>query len=137
MPEGVGYSGSNVVASTGPDLNYVGNFCYAQSGEVVLNNSTNTHFDFTTGNHVIEGHYQITFDITNMGANKITGFNISYNGIVVAEMRVYNNSAYGMLDLDTPIYLLIPPYTNVKIEGITTNTSNIPSFGLFSGKVHS
>ena len=53
-------------ASTGPGLNIIQDRCYGYSGAHILNNSSATHFEFTTGKYIIEGMYQITFDMTNM-----------------------------------------------------------------------
>ena len=51
MPEGVGYSSSNVTAGTGLSLNYVWRDVYAYSGSIDATDSTTpiTMLKFTTG----------------------------------------------------------------------------------------
>ena len=134
MPEGVGYSelGSQYqFSSAGPLLNVIKNKCYGYSGQHTLNNSSATHFEFTTGKYIIEGMYQITFDMTNMSANQITGFDVYFNDVLIVELK----STYqdGEATVPLPLYLTIPPLTTLKIVASTQMSSNIPSFGIFTG----
>jgi len=137
MPEGIPYSdlGSQYqFSSAGPLLNIIKNKCYGYSGEHILNNSSATHFEFTTGKYIIEGMYQITFDMTNMTANQMTGFDVYFNDVRICELK----STYqdGEATVPLPLYLTIPPLTAVKIVVSTQRTSNIPSFGIFIGTLH-
>ena len=134
MPEGIGYSelGSQYqFSSAGPLLNVIKNKCYGYSGQHTLNNSSATHFEFTTGKYIIEGMYQITFDMTNMDNNRMTGFDVYFNDVLVVELK----STYqdGEATVPLPLYLTIPPLTTLKIVASTQLPSNLPSFGIFTG----
>ena len=59
MPEGVGYSGSNVVASVGLGLNFVGDQVYAYSGVHNGTNSFVNYLSFTTGKEAFLGKVQL------------------------------------------------------------------------------
>jgi len=124
------------IAVTGPQLIFSedGSRCYAFSGQHTLNNSTATHFEFAPHKHLIEGQYQITYDMTNMDNNRMSGFDIYFNDVLVVELK----STYqdGEATVPLPFYFSIPPLTAVKIIASTQLPSNLPSFGVFLGKVH-
>ena len=127
--------GSNAqFTSAGLGLNIVKDRCYGYSGQHILNNSSATHFEFSTGKYSIEGMYQITYDMTNMVANTMTGFDVYLNGVYVAELK----STYqdGEATVPLPFYVFIPPLSTFKIVAYTQRTSNIPSYGVFIGKIH-
>ena len=100
MPEGVGYASSNVVASAGLELNYVEDRVYAYSGTFQSATSAFTMLDFTTGAKTIKGLFafngQIRFD-SSVSAGGYSGYQVSFNWEKV----------------------VIPPYTNVKVEGVS------------------
>jgi len=134
MPEGIGYSelGSQYqFSSAGPLLNVIKNKCYGYSGQHTLNSGSATHFEFTTGKYIIEGMYQITFDMTNMIGNQMTGFDVYFNDVLVVELK----STYqdGEATVPLPLYLTIPPLTTLKIVASTQLSGNLPSFGIFTG----
>jgi len=120
MPEGVGYASSNVVASAGLELNYVGNHVYAFSGTFASATSAFTMLDFTTGAKTIKGLFafngQIRFD-SSVSAGGYSGYQVSFNGIIVALAKTDTTNN------DMPIKgwekVIIPPYTNVKVEGVS------------------
>jgi len=124
------------LAVTGPKLIFSddGSRCYAYSGQHILNNSSATHFEFAPHKHLIEGMYEFTFDMTNMIANQMTGFDIYFNEVLVVELKSTYGDGEGPVPL--PLYLSIPPLTAVKIVVTTQRASNIPSFGVFLGTVH-
>ena len=51
MPEGVGYGPQNT-ASTGLNLNYIGDYAYAYSGAISCSDSEKELLNFTTGSEV-------------------------------------------------------------------------------------
>jgi hypothetical protein len=137
MPEGVGYSGSNVVAGTGRELNYIGNHCFAYSGEVAVNNATVTLLEFTSGAGYILAEFTQSVDYGNIGNGKFVGFNIQLNGIKVVE----NNSStrnYGDNESNQPdaVRILIPPYTNVTTQGFSDQASDNPFFHSITGRIY-
>ena len=127
--------GSNAqFTSAGPGLNIVQDRCYGYSGAHVLNNSSATHFEFSTGKYSIEGMYQITYDMTNMDNNRMTGFDIYLNGVWVAELKsTYHD---GEATVPLPFYVFVPPLSTLKIIAVTQLPSNLPSYGIFIGTIH-
>jgi len=109
MPEGIPYSGSNVVATAGLSLNYVGNHVYAASG-LVLDAGTGgpntTLLNFTTGAKAIIATLDFNDDST--GGSDIY-FTMKYNGIEVIE------SKGGVEFLPWKYNIFIPPYTHVEV----------------------
>jgi len=68
MPEGVGY-GPQYTASTGKELNVIGNHAYAYSGNVSTTSSNTTMLKFTTGNYLFVGGLEFHGDFAGIGAN--------------------------------------------------------------------
>jgi len=131
MPEGIPYVGTNVVAGTGPDLNYLGDHCFAYSGVINASGETN-YLDFTSGGGYILADIQALTDQANGD-----DFNIKFyvNGIVVgtAHAFFYSNSTYVVGAAQWQ--LLIPPYTNIKITIENSGTADEWAVMLI-GKVH-
>jgi len=131
MPEGIPYVGTNVVAGTGPDLNYLGDHCFAYSGVINASGET-TYLDFTSGGGYILADIQALTDQANGD-----DFNIKFyvNGIVVgaAHAFFYSNSTYVVGAAQ--YQLLIPPYTNIKITIQNSGTADEWAVMLI-GKVH-
>jgi len=129
------------VAATGLGLRYIGSgeyqHAYGYSGEIVLNNSTASQFEFTTGSGYVVAEYNCVFELFNMNPNKMIGFKIWLNDIETIFNYVYFSSVGGgILDMDNKWPLLFPPFTKVKIEATTQNDSNIPSWGWLVGRVY-
>ena len=111
MPEGVGYSGSNVVAGAGLGLNYVGNHVYAYSGEVSVNNTETSLLLFTTGNETIVGRMRPCY-LASGGDDY--EFRIKFNDILIAYTKTKSEA-----DILAQKYfeIIIPPYTQVEVTG--------------------
>jgi len=138
MPEGVGYSGSNVVAGTGLALNYVGDFVYAYSGQVSLTSAGDTTMlSFTTGKSVIRGMVQSGHDTTQMSGAQSLQTIIKFNGIIVYDhLTLYSSADTQTADLGSPIELVIPPFTEVKVIGFTSDSGPIPSTYQLVGRLY-
>ena len=109
MPEGVGYSGSNVVAAAGLELNYVGNRVYAASGLIVdtgTGGPNTTLLNFVTGANAIVATLDFNDDST--GGSDIY-FRMTYNGVGVIDAKG------GQEFLPWKYDIFIPPYTNVEV----------------------
>jgi len=129
MPEGVGYVGPNIVAGTGLELNYLGSHCFAYSGSFNPG-SGETYLDFTTGSGYIVGVVEINADYAGTGGTNLQ-VEISLNGIdVVVERDVGNDYVPG----DTEFKLIIPPYTNVKVD--ISGSASAPANANFTGRVY-
>ena len=136
MPEGVGYSGSNVVAGTGLGINYVGDHVYAYSGTFPATTSSQTTLEFTTGSKCILGRMVTNGGIqfTTAGGLK-SAFQISLNGEIVAVTQIDNQTDHSPGPPTIP--LVLPPYTHVKVEvDSDDNNANVFSTTMFTGKVY-
>jgi len=111
MPEGVGY-GPQYTASTGKELNVIGNHAYAYSGNVSTTSSNTTMLKFTTGNYLFVGGLEFHGDFAGIGANN-TVTRITMNGLEVVD-TTHTTQQDNTLQ-DYPIQIIIPPYTEVEV----------------------
>ena len=102
-------------AGIGTSLNYIGNHCYATSGEFECKTSDQTLLSFSTGNSYIIAtlvmNAPIRFaDITD---GFVRGFKLNFNSETVLAVKADSSQE------DMPAYIevkvLIPPYTNVEL----------------------
>jgi len=141
---GVGGAGNPVGGSfTGPAqaLELVGDesgeykFAYAYSGGIPLNNETKTALEFTTGNYLTRAEIQHTGRFALFGSSKTMEMVISMNGAKIIRMSRLTNSAHGAIDFD-PLYIIIPPYTEVKVEVYTDDTQDLENFVTLTGRIY-
>ena len=115
MPEGIAYVGTNVIAGTGLDLNYLGDYCYAYSGTFNASTNAQTFLDFTSGAGFIRAKFNLTQYVRedSVGSTESTAAIISMNGVIVYQVMV------GSSAIDSPtsqeVELIIPPYTGVTV----------------------
>jgi len=131
MPEGIPYVGTNVIAGTGLELNYLGRHCFAYSGARSIpaaGVAGTTMLNFTTGAHVIRGYFAWHSEASTTTDEFMV---VKLNGIITVQSRysdAYNSSN------DQPLEIIIPPYTNVEClfgnDGGTTATFQL------TGKVY-
>lgn len=122
MPEGVGYSGSNVVATTGLELNYVGNHCYAHSGAITVSNSSaTTMLDFTTGRELIVAKF--SFGGPTVLGDPADGCPVTYqmtmNGELMLVMKIQTNPEAMQASYNADI--VIPPFTSLIAKALNAN----------------
>jgi len=135
MPEGVGYSGSNVVASVGLGLNFVGDQVYAYSGAHNGTASYVPYLLFTTGKEPILA--KVNFNGAPSPDDPSTGgesiCRISLDGQVISYMKTSTNSpdATGSVQQNT---LVIPPFTKVEIDVRTLANAAFQGTVIFTGK---
>ena len=141
---GVGGAGNPVGGSfTGPAeaLELVGDetgehkFAYAYSGPIPLNNETKTALDFTTGNYLCRAEIQHTGRFAVYGSSKNVEIIVSLNGSQVIRYSTSSNSAHAAFDID-PLYIIIPPYTEVKVEVATNDTQDLDNFVTLTGRIY-
>jgi len=137
MPEGIPYASSNVIAGVGPDLNYIGNHCYAFSGSIIANNNTVTCLDFKTGAGYIVADFSQALNYSNVGNGKLIGFTIELNGIVICD-NLEATQTFGTNENNQPstFSFIIPPYTQVKTEATTDGAADIPFYHSIKGKIY-
>ena len=143
-PGGGGPGGGGPVGSgnsfTGPaqTLEYGGlGWVYAYSGPTGASTSSQTVLDFTTGSKLIVGQFitcgSIVFSSAVGGVK--SAFKISLNDAIVAQTQVDNQTDHSPGPL--PVDLVIPPYTNVKVQVISDDTNaNAQSTVLFVGRTY-
>jgi len=106
-------AGSNP-AGTGTTLNYIGDHCYAYSGELTPGGGASadtTALLFTTGN----SYAMVEINWTNMSTSATvdTFFQMSMDSQIIFNARATNDETATM---QSPIKLIIPPYTTVEIK---------------------
>ena len=128
MPEGKGYGPQNT-ASTGLNLNIVGDLLYAYSGSIAVGSSEITLLEFRTGNYVFVG--QIVFS-----KNTHDGDDMSYalylNDLLVLGFTEPSNPT----DVTRPYPIIIPAYTLVKATSTDDTGDNArPVLASLTGRV--
>jgi len=133
-PGGAGGAGNPVGGSfTGPalGLEYVGGFCYALSGLVQVGNET-VLLSFRTGASLLETKFQFTLG-EDTSDNIV--WEIELNGTVISGSL---NEASTMANPMEPVYLILPPYTEVEVHA--QNFSGAPTarkcYALITGRIH-
>jgi len=115
--------GSNAPFGGGSkSLVYIGTDVYAYSGMFDMTQGTQTFLDFNTGKGYINALFQCnggicTINNSCVGGGGTSGFDIKFNGTVVAKMKTQSSEE----DSPSTAYqkLIIPPYTNVVVSGVS------------------
>ena len=102
-------AGSNP-AGTGTSLNYIGNYAYAYSGEVGVDNNTTTLLEFETGSQSVVGQFAIQ---NGSGSGDDMRYILSFNGERVC--HVYSGSSDVFNQFQFPIDIIIPAFTTVLL----------------------
>ena len=126
-------AGGSNPAGTGTSLNYVGNLCYAYSGQFGESTSPQTTLNFTTGSELIRGVIQFNcfVDPTDPTSGSRGSCTISLDSQPIATIK-----ADGLSET-TPSSesqaLIIPPFTTVTATiGIGTTRPTTNDFIMFS-----
>jgi hypothetical protein len=138
MPEGIPYASTNVVGGTGPDLNYIGKHCFAWSGTTSVTNASVEVLNFTTGSGYIRGSFYYNLDATALTAGNEVGYKIVINGIetVVAIGGEPAGSGLGTVTTPFELSIILPPYTNVAVNLVSTDSDAINMGMTFTGRVY-
>jgi hypothetical protein len=131
MPEGVGYGPQNT-ASIGKNLNYIGEHCYAYSGNVtVAQAGETTMLSISTRNEYIVGAFQVS---TSEGNGTNTDLQILVNGIMTVAEEFGNT--YQLYPASTvPWDIIIPPFTTVELT-LSSQSGDVAMQAQFTGKIH-
>jgi len=128
MPEGVGYGPQNT-ASTGKDLNVIGNHAYGASGSITnagTDDAGTTLLSFTTGSYYFVGKLDFT---NNVSSGHNIYFEVTFNGIIVNETKESSTALIPMR-----FYYVIPPFTEVIVKWGAGTSSNGSVF--LSGRIY-
>jgi len=108
--------GTNAQFSTiGPTLSYIGEWCYAYSGEIAATTAAKTFLEFSTGKQMIVGILQVNGpvddDTPSVGASSAT--EVYLNGIKLGILKTDTGkeSQPGSERWE----LLLPPYSTLKV----------------------
>ena len=129
-PEAVPSNAS--VASTGKGLRYIGQHAYAYSGGVNVPASTDEPLlVFITGSGYIVARFQFTIHEKNYDDNST--FIVSLNDEAISFTETEDSETAGM---DSPIILILPPFTKVKVTAFTTGSGDIDHGAMMTGRVY-
>ena len=102
-------------------LELVGDHAYAYNSQTV-NNTTATFFEFTTGNYYLVGTIA---GGRNMKSGAETTFKLYFNDVIVYQSKWDNGaSATLVMPFQTPLPVIIPSYTKVKIECVVADDAD-------------
>ena len=139
MPHTDAIPASASIASTGTGIRYIGDWAYAYSGTFASLSSVTVMLDFTSGSGYVTGdlvvNSAIDFSVANINAGVATGYQLSFNDIVISIIKVEGGTE------DAPSYatqpVLIPPFTAVKLERVASaNNSSFLDTAHFIGRVY-
>ena len=99
-------------SGTGTALNYIGNHCYAYSGDISVGGSLTTMLEFTTAEQYIVGTYQIHGLLAQIGANQLQ-LEVIMNGESITH-TFWDSAQDNLNPFENGI--LIPPYTKVTFQ---------------------
>ena len=136
-PGGAGGAGNPTGGGfTGPAqaLEYAGPLVYAYSGTISINDETKTMFEFQTGSNLIKAKFSFGINLDVIYTSKFIGYIITLNDSIVMKSIMDDNVQEGF-DND-PCRLVLPPYTNVKIEAITNSATDNETYGVITGRVY-
>jgi len=120
------------VAATGLGIRYIGQYCYAYSGEVAVANTELALLEFTSSG-IIVGELQVG---SNSAENEDYEMKIYFNDQIIFSNTFHQQGAT-YVNIASAIPLIIPPYTNVKVtlDNIADTDSRIWTVGI-TGKVY-
>ena len=135
-PEAVPSNAS--VASTGKGLRYIGRHCYAWSGTQAVANESKEVLNFTTGAGYIVGNFYYQLDTTNLTAGNEVGYSVTINGEEIALSKGGEPAGSGLNTVTTPyeLKLVIPPFSLVVVDLISTDPDNMTMGMTFAGRVY-
>ena len=120
------------IASTGPGIRYIGEYCYAFSGFVGVNNVETTLLEFTSGAGLIVADIQCNLIADTADDQKYV---IYLNDIEI--MGYLTLGAQQSTDSNNVMQILIPPFSILKVTGINaTDTSTNNNAVTLVGRVY-
>jgi len=139
MPEGKGY-GPQDSLSVGLNLNVIGNHAYAYSGGYGAVNVSAEWFNFTTGNFLTVGTFQLNTPVKADTPLDMSGLVavIKFNDLVICNLVVNPQAAPNATN---PTFatqdLVIPPYTIVTVD-VVSDAEDLDDIGsaTFTGRIY-
>jgi|TARA_Y100001973_G_C5136830_1_gene300781 hypothetical protein len=133
---------SNPVAGSNPSgtsagLNYIGNHVYGNSGAVIATNGGDgTLFEFSTGSAYVIVKFAFGMSNTNVSPNKVYGYKLSINNETILEnVSISDGDGTMVFDGASVVQsIFLPSYSTIKIESTTTDTDNMTTYGILTGR---
>jgi len=120
-------------SGTGTSLNYIGNHCWAYSGEAQADNAPGTTFlEFDTGNSYLLVNvncYNTVDDSTKIN------FEFTLNSEIIFQYTQEGRAASIGIHMGQGNEILLPPYSKFKVTGITPGSVTNAAVTL-SGRVY-
>jgi len=136
----IGGAGNPVGGSfTGPAeaLEVVGDHAYAYSGLAAAATTSDTRFDFTSGNYYFVGRLtcNASTDPTGTDNGNITAWTMSFNGTKVLSFKVESDGE------DSPMLgyneIIIPAYTEVEVVSQSNaNSAGRMTSAILTGRIY-
>jgi len=123
------------VAAPSKSLRYIGKHCYAFSGTSTYSNETKEVLDFTVGSGYVIGRFFFQFDSTAFTAGERLGYRITLNEIEIVD-SIGGDAPSMTYGSNYDLRIVLPPFTNVLVELICSDSSNINMGITFSGRVY-
>ena len=120
---------------TGPSktISYLGNHAYAYSGTVPVINADVELLEFTIGKEYMKGKLSVA---NTSGSGDDIRYYISFNDNIIFGWYFDANNYTGNFD-GTPIPLVVPPLTTVKVTGRNLSSSTEREHtAMFKGRVY-
>jgi hypothetical protein len=123
--------GSNP-SGTGGSINYIGDFAYAYSGPITVNNNQTTLIKFTTGASLFVGTFRPSYT-TSTSDNY--GWTIKINDEIIGYSEFISATPQG--SITSEFDLIIAPFSKVEIVAQNTeDTDNNDVAALITGRVY-
>jgi len=121
-----------------PGISITGDYCYAYSGGINLNNETKTFLEFRTGKYTVLAGVQTTVRVGNLNLGKRISTKISLNGTPISDMgtKIGITTSFD-ISINDPMTIIIPPNTHIQVEVTTDDTEgDIPFFVTLTGRIY-
>ena len=89
-----------------------------------------TMYDFLSPNKALLMRFTYCVNDADLGDGNKIGFQVLMNGTIVATVQDSSGEARSLGTLSTPLDIVIPPSTEVVIQGITDDASDISVSGV-------
>ena len=119
------------IASTGPGIRYIGQYCYAYSGALILTADLSDYLSFTSGTGIIVGKVQINADWAGIAGNTLYNQIYLNEQLVIFERDTGNDYVPGA----PVIHFIIPPLTKFQLQ---MKAAAAPTYAsaTFTGRVY-
>jgi len=109
--------------------------CYAFSGIVGVTNVEKVLIEFQTNSEYIKGKIQMTCAIST---GHDTRYKIYFNDVIIFQYGMDTSGQYGTEeDPDQPVFVIVPPFTSVKITATNVSTSDsIDQVAVITGRAY-